>query len=138
MSANDDPQLPLFGEAPKAPPPALPEPPEGFAYYVVAKGAPRVLGRTHCVVNGPRIEVCFALKHVLGWFGWDDRVKLGMEMLTSMTSDAECDGVVLKKGRGHWADFKFCPFCGKGLDAKLAPPARDGAPAPTEEAADGR
>lgn len=120
-----DAQLSLFN---REPPPELqkqPEPPDGYSYYVVAEGSTPILARNACLVDGPRIEACFWLKWVMGWFGWNDRVKLGMEIMVAMNSDEECDGIVLKKGRSHWKHLNFCPFCGQSIDAKLAPRARE-------------
>lgn len=112
---SEQPRLPGVGADTPETPPALAD---GMNWLISPDGT-RVQGRASCVVHGPRIEPCFILKHLLGWFSPDARTRLYIGMMVHRTREGERDALALRHGAKS-TELDWCPCCGAKIRTRFA------------------
>lgn len=86
--------------------------------FVMPDGS-RVRGRGACVVRGPRIEPCFVLESLLGWFSFNARTRLYIGTVLRRAREGERDALVIEHG-ARAADLGYCPCCGTQIRTSFA------------------
>ena len=75
-------------------------------------------GHRALVGRGPRIEPCFILEHLLGWFSPDARTRLSIGMMVHRTREGERDALALRHGAKS-TELDWCPCCGAKIRTRF-------------------
>lgn len=110
-------QPPLPGVSADTPESPTPLADDGMTWFFMPDGT-RAQGRASCVVRGPRIEPCFILEHLLGWFSPDARTRLSIGMMVHRTREGERDALALRHGVKS-AELDWCPCCGAKIRTRF-------------------